>query len=297
MTAQRTSVRRAHLFVLAGAFCISFSALFVQGAAMDPAMIAFYRLLSGGMALLAFAIIRRDRIVPSFTMLKVFGLSGLFFAGDLVFWHESILRLGPGLATILANFQVFILAAHGMFFLGETLSWRHKIAMPLAIAGLLMIVEISPAKLPAHMITGMALCLGAAFFYSGYILSLRNSLMLQGHLSPVANMALVSFVSAGAIAVYCVSRGVSFAIPDVQTGACVAALGIFCQGVGWVLLSFGLPHLPTSRAGLLLLLQPTLSFIWDIVLCGRPTGTIGYLGAATAIFAIWLGVGESVKKK
>jgi len=284
------------MFVLAGAFFISFAALFVQGSAMDPAMVAFYRLVSGGIALLLFALFRHDRVVPSLAMLRVFGLAGLLFAGDLVLWHESILRLGPGLATIMGNSQVFILALYGVFFLGEKLSWRHMVAMPLAVAGLFMIIEINPTKLPAHMITGMALCLAAAFFYSGYLLSLRKSLMLQEHLSPVANMALVSFVSAGFIAVYCVGGGISFTIPDLQTGICVAALGIFCQGLGWVLLSFGLPHLPTSRAGLLLLTQPALSFIWDIVLCGRPTGAIGYLGAATAIFAIWLGVSSPAKK-
>lgn len=291
-----TSVRKAHLLVFAGAFCISFAALFVQGSAMDPSMVAFYRLLSGGVALFAFALIRRDRVMPSFAMLKVFGLAGLFFAGDLIVWHEAIIRLGPGLATIAANFQVFLLALHGTLFLGEKLSWRHKVAMPLAILGLFMIIEINPANLPDHMAVGLVLCLVAAFFYSSYILTLRKSLMLQEHLSPVANMALVSFVATGAIFVFCVTRGVSFVIPDMQTGLCVAGLGIFCQAVGWVLLSLGLPHLPPSRAGLIMLAQPALSFLWDILFCGRVTGAVGYFGAATAIFAIWLGVSGPMKK-
>jgi hypothetical protein len=39
-----------------------------------------------------------------------------------------------------------------------------------------------------------------------------------------------------------------------------------------------------------MLFQPTLTFIWDILLFGRPTGLMGYLGAALALFAISLGV-------
>lgn len=296
-TQQHTSTRKAHGMVFAGAFCISFAALFVQGAAMDPSMVAFYRLLSGGIALLAFALVRRDRVVPSAAMVKVLVPAGLFFALDLIVWHEGIVRIGPGLATITTNFQVFILALHGSIFLGEKLSFRHKVAMPLAIVGLFMILEVNPTKLPDHMAEGIALCLAAAFLYSGYILTLRKSLMLREHLSPVANMATISLMAAVAIAAFCVSRGISFEIPDLQTGLYVAALGIFCQGVGWVLLSLGLPYLPPSRAGLIMLAQPALSFLWDIVFCGRVTGPIGYLGATTAIFAIWLGVGGPAKNK
>ncbi|SBW00468.1 conserved membrane hypothetical protein [uncultured delta proteobacterium] len=290
------SVRKAHLFVVAGAFCISFAALFVRGAAMDPSMVAFYRQVSGGIALLLFALIRRDRLMPTLPMIRVFGLAALCLAGDLVLWHASIVRAGPGLATILCNFQVFFLALYSAFFLGETLSLRHKLAMLLAITGLFMLVEINPLRIPSAMGTGIALGLASGVFYTAYILSLRKSLLLRDHLSPVANMAMVCFITAVVIAAVCLAQGVSFAIPDVETALCVAGLGVFCQGIGWVLLSLGLPHLTPSRAGLIMLAQPALAFLWDILFCGRVTGMVGYLGAATAIFAIWLGVSGHVKK-
>ena len=40
-------------------------------------------------------------------------LSAIFFALDLWFWHRSILYVGAGLSTLLANFQVFIMMAAG----------------------------------------------------------------------------------------------------------------------------------------------------------------------------------------
>ena len=58
----------------------------------------------------------------------------------------------------------------------------------------------------------------------------------------------------------------------------------------WVLISSGLPGLAASRAGLLLLLQPTLAFVWDLVLFARPTSPIELLGAVMTLVAIYLGL-------
>jgi len=46
---------------------------------------------------------------------------------------------------------------------------------------------------------------------------------------------------------------------------------------------------PASRVGLILLLQPTLAFIWDVLIFARPFGTQEIAGAALAIAAIGLG--------
>ena len=35
-------------------------------------------------------------------------LAGMFFAADLIFWHQAIADVGAGLATVLGNLQVVI---------------------------------------------------------------------------------------------------------------------------------------------------------------------------------------------
>lgn len=292
-----SSSRKAHLFVFGGAFCISFAALFVKDAAIASSVSAFYRLAFGGVALLLAALVRGERLAPSRGALLVMIPAGLLFCADLVAWHASIVRIGPGPATIVANFQVFFMAAYGAFFLGEYISLRHKIAMPLAILGLCMILEANPANLPPQTAAGVGFGLATAVFYTAYILTVRQSRLTSERLEPVAGMAWISFFAATAAAAFCGAQGLSFAIPDVRTGLNLAVLGIFCQAFGWVLFSLGLPHLPPSRAGLIMLFQPALSFIWDIVLCGRVTGAVGYLGAVVAILAIRLGLGGPAKQK
>ena len=45
----------------------------------------------------------------------------------------------------------------------------------------------------------------------------------------------------------------------------------------------------TTEAGLALLLQPTLSFVWDVLFFARPMSAMELLGAAIALAAIYLG--------
>ena len=63
------------------------------------------------------------------------GLSGAVFSIDLFCWHLSIDYVGPGLATILGNCQVFILALAGRLLYKERL-------------GLAFILSPCPWRLP-----------------------------------------------------------------------------------------------------------------------------------------------------
>ncbi len=292
----RTPSGKGHLRVIGGSVCISFAALFVQGAPIDPSMVAFYRLLFGGLVLGAVAVWRRERLVPPRGVLWFMLAAGVFFAGDLIAWHACIVRLGPGLATIIGNFQVFFIALFGALFLKEPLSWRHKLAIPLALAGLTLLLEADPRSLPPQVAAGIAFGMVSASLYTGYILTLRQSQTERVRLPAIANMSLISLISAAATGLFCASFSISFAIPDARTGLTIAALGILCQALGWVLLSTGLPLMPASRAGLVMLIQPTLSFIWDILFCGRPTGLVGLTGAVVAIGAIGLGLASPKTK-
>jgi hypothetical protein len=49
-TFQLSPAGKGQLCVIGGSVCISFAALFVKGAPMDPSLVAFYRLLFGGAA-------------------------------------------------------------------------------------------------------------------------------------------------------------------------------------------------------------------------------------------------------
>lgn len=286
---------RALLQVLVGGLLISFSGVFVKLAQVGPSTSAFYRVFFGGFTLLVLALIRRESFVASRQIWTIVFLASLFFALDLEVWHRSIIYIGPGLATILSNFQVFILAFIGILFFGEKLSKRLVAALPTAFCGLWFLVGVDMDNLPEKTVLGIVLGLTTALCYASYILALRRSQNRPDKLPPMANMAVISLGTSLFSFLFTLFHGESFAIPTLVDGGYLLAYGILCQGIGWVLLSTSLPLLPPSIGGLLLLIQPTFSFIWDILFFQRPTGPFGLLGACLAIFAIWAGVSGQQK--
>ncbi|MEJ2161722.1 MAG: EamA family transporter, partial [Chromatiales bacterium] len=65
--------------------------------------------------------------------------------------------------------------------------------------------------------------------------------------------------------------------------------GVLSHGAGTLFITSSLPHVTTTQAGLALLLQPTLSFAWDILFFARSMKPVELSGAAIALFAIYLG--------
>jgi drug/metabolite transporter (DMT)-like permease len=111
---------------------------------VSPTVSGVYRTLIGGVVLLVIIFLRRESFWKGGFFFLIAVLLGFIFALDIYFWHKSIHFVGPGLATILANFQVFLLALFGVFVLGERLSTRTTLAIPMAFLGL----PPPPAMLP-----------------------------------------------------------------------------------------------------------------------------------------------------
>ncbi len=275
--------------VAVGAFLISFSPVFVKLADVGPAAAAFYRLLIGGIVLAAFALAgaRWKRME-----LKTFSLAcacGLIVALDLTVWHLSIQIIGPGLATILGNHQIFVLSAFGLLFLGERLTARLGLSIILAMFGLFLIFGLEWGESDARFKLGVVCGALTALLYATFLLVLRHVQSGSMAPEPVVTVAMLSIVGAFVLSAHVWIGSESFVVPNARTWMILAAYAIVCHVIGWVLISTGLPGLEASRAGLVLLLQPALAFVWDVVLFGRPTAVIEVLGAVMALTAIYLG--------
>jgi drug/metabolite transporter (DMT)-like permease len=277
---------RGLLLVLAGAAVISAAPLFVKIVDAGPSMIACYRMIWGSLTLLCLAWYRSERILPDRSLGIVIIWAALFFSLDLVAWHQSILYVGPGLATILTNFQIFFLAAYGVFFLKEKMSLRLKLAIPLVFAGLWLVLDVRLGDINLARCFGLLTGLLSAFFYTGFILGLRRARTCRNPLSPTANMGMISLCAVFFTGFCGLVSGEDLVIHGLEDNLLMVCSGVGVQALGWGLLSKGLPLLPATQGGLLLMLQPTLSFAWDVLLFDRPTSAVGYLGAAMTLAAI-----------
>ncbi|MBS3780884.1 MAG: DMT family transporter [Desulfovermiculus sp.] len=281
---------KAVIILTVGATLISFSAVFVKLAAVGPITAGFYRVLFGGFFLVLLAFIRgyfRELTRKSLYMAL---LCGVVFALDLTWWHKSIHGVGPGLATVLSNFQVFIMAAFGLVLFSERLTLRFILAVCLAMAGLFMLVSPGWNAFGPQWKWGVYYGLLTAVAYATYILLVRFLQTKKSFGAVVVNMALLSLATALIMGVQLNLAGESFVIPDKISLGALAAYGFFSQMVGWIFISTALPRVQVSVAGLVILLQPALAFIWDILFFARPTGLLEVIGAVLALTAIYLGV-------
>jgi len=281
--------RSSLMHLILGAFLISFSPVFAKLAGSATTAVGFYRMLFGllGLSLMFFG--RRDIAKGTLGGVLIASVSGLFFSLDIFFWHKSILHVGPGLSTLMANFQVFFLACLDIFIFRQKVSKKLGVAVILAITGLYLLVGQGWSDSDETFKLGVIYGLLTAVMYSGYIVTLRMTGSKKRYLDKRFSMFIVTGVSCVLLGITAFATGDSLAIADMETGVYLVLYGVLCQALGWVIIASALPKLKLTVSGLILLLQPTLAYVWDISFFGKQVSGSEMLGAALALFAIYLG--------
>ena len=272
-----------------GATLISFSPIFANLVSVLPTTIGFYRVFIGGTALAVFLVFTGRKLAFSRPVWLSLFAAAVFFALDLWFWHRSIVYIGPGLATLLANMQVFFMMGAGILFLGQRPTLRQLFAVPLAIVGLAMVVGLDWNSLSSDYQTGVVLGLLTAVSYAGYMLSMRRARLDAVHAVPVREVAVMSLLVAMMLAVTAIVEGESLIISTVSDISWLVAYGLLCHALGLMFIASSLSKVRATEIGIALLLQPALSFLWDIIFFDRPVSIVEGVGAVIALLAIFLG--------
>ena len=285
---------RLRLFI--GAALISLSPVWVRLSDVAPSVSGFYRVVFGSLALVIYLLVTRRGLHLSRRTWWLLIVASVFFALDLWFWHRSILFIGPGLATLLANFQVFIMMIAGIVLLRQVPSVMQMIAVPLALFGLAMIVGFDWSGLPQNYQLGVIFGLLTAVAYAGYMLSLREARVGSTFRVPTREVAVVSVLTVFAMGASVGIEGESFAIPGYSDLGWLVAYGVLSHCIGWLFIASSLSEVSTVETGLALLLQPTLSFVWDVMIFDRQMLATEFAGAGIALLAIYLGFRPSSKQ-
>jgi drug/metabolite transporter (DMT)-like permease len=281
--------RGAMLRMAAGAALISTTSIFVHWAHVPPTVSAFYRMFFGGLMLVALLLVRRQLRRIEWADLLWLLLPALAFCGDLMIWHRSIRDIGPGLATLVANFQVFIMAIAGVVFYRERLHWRFVVGVAMALFGLWLLVGVGWDSFTPQFRIGVYFGLLTGVAYAVYLLSLRQAQLHRTTLDPMRALCISSLLTAAMLALATLIENDSFTIPDTQSWAALIGLAFFGQVLGWLLIARAMPQLPASLVGLLLLLQPALSFVLDVILFSRQTSTLDWIGLGLSLLGIFVG--------
>ncbi|NQV86532.1 MAG: DMT family transporter [Woeseiaceae bacterium] len=279
-----------------GAALISLSPVWVRLVDVAPSTSGFYRVLIGGTALAIYLLATRRQLHLSKRAWWLLILASVFLALDLWFWHRSINYIGPGLSTLLANFQVFFMMIAGIVLLRQIPRPAQVVAVPLALLGLALIVGFDWATLPENYKLGVILGLLTAMAYACYLLTLHLIRETSTFRVPTREMAVISIMCAGILGLSVVAEGESLVIPSYEDLGWLIGYGVLSHCLGWLFIASSLSEVSAVEVGLALLLQPTLSFVWDVLFFGRPMTAIELAGAGIALIAIYLGSRPTLKQ-
>ena len=273
----------APLIALAGALTIAFSAILVHQAGVHPATAAVYRCAYAVpvLALLAWGEQRRYGARAAGQQ-RLALVAGVFFAADLIFWHQAIADVGAGLATVLGNLQVVVVPFVAWAVLAEAPGRRILAALPLTLIGVVLISgALEDGAYGAHPLRGVVFGALTGLAYGGFILILRHGNEdLRRPAGPLFDATWVAAVVSLAVAL---ALGVDDLAPAWPSAGWLVLLALSSQVLGWLLISVSLPRLPAALTSMLLTVQPVGSVLLGIVLLGEEPTLLQLCGAASIL--------------
>jgi drug/metabolite transporter (DMT)-like permease len=270
----------APVLALGGALTIAFSAILVHQANVHPATAAFYRCLYAVPVLGLLAVREDRRYGPRGEGQRRLALiAGLFFAADLIFWHQAIADVGAGLATVLGNLQVVFVPFGAWAVLSEVPSRRILAALPLTLIGVVLISgALEDGAYGAQPARGVLFGALTGLAYAGFILVLRHgSQDLRRPAGPLFDATWVAAIVALAVALVLAPGDIPPTWPSL---AWLVLLALSSQVVGWLLISTSLPRLPAALTSMILTVQPVGSVVLGILLLGEDPSVLQLCGAA-----------------
>jgi len=214
-------------------------------------------------------------------------LAGVFFAIDLVLFHQSILLMGAGLASVMSNLQVVIVVLAAWLIWGERPSPRQAAGIPVALLGILLISGLlDTSAFGSDPVTGSLLGILVAISYAAYLLLIRKGRDLSHAAGPVLD-ATIACAMTGALAGLLL--GDLELVPVLPGHAWLMLLAISGQVAGTVLVAIALPRLPAATTSLILLVQPVLAVLLAMLLLAETPSPLQLLGVGLVVGGVLLG--------
>jgi drug/metabolite transporter (DMT)-like permease len=273
-----------HLVALLGILSISFSAVFVRLAAVSPVTATFFRAAYALPLLVVLWTVqrRRDRRTRRERWLAF--ASGLVLAVDLDLWHESIVLIGAGLSTVIANTQVIFVAAAARVLYRERLSPLRWVLILVVLGGVALTSGLGRADAyGARPATGVVLGVLAGLSYSTFLLIFREANKTESRLGPLLDSTIGTAI--GALASTVIDPHFTL-LPPASAQLWLVLLAIGSQVIGWLLIGAALPKLPAVETSVLLVGQPVVTVIWGVLIFGEHLSRLQWTGAAVVVAGV-----------
>ncbi len=275
--------------LFAGAITIGFAPILVRWSQVGPDATAFWRLLLALPALWLWLTLDNQgpgeaRRPSSRADYQKLFLTGLFFAGDIGFWHWALSFTTVANATLLVNFAPVFVTLGSWWLFRQRASLIFILGMVTALLGATMLIGAS-FRLSLQYFWGDFLAVVAAIFYAGYLLSVKN---LRSEFSTPAIMFWAGIATTLTFLLVTLVSSENFLPFDLLGWLVLLGLAWLIHIGGQGLIAYALAHLPAPFSSVTLLVQPVTAAIFAWILLREGLGPWQAIGGTIVLAGIFV---------
>jgi drug/metabolite transporter (DMT)-like permease len=269
-----------------GAVAMGASPIFVRLADVGPFASAFWRMalaipfLWGWLKFEASRPGSNVRVLNASSDAKLIIWIGFLFAGDLFFWHLSILNTSIANATLLATTTPIAVAFGAWMFLKEKITPKIMTGVLSGIAGAGLLVGASATFAPENVLGDVSGLITAGFFGT-YFLSLAYA---RRSMSAAQVMFYPAIVTAGLLLIIALLLDDRLFPQSLQGWATLGALALISQIAGQGFAAYALGHLPAVFSSLVLFFEVLAAVLLAWLIFAEPV-SVWQLGGGMLILA------------
>jgi drug/metabolite transporter (DMT)-like permease len=279
-----------HILALAalvgGAMAMGISPVFVRYAEVGPFTSAFYRVFLALPALWLWARLEAGgadaKPDPGWTRAIV--LAGVFFAGNLFFWHLAIFNTSIANATLLATMAPVWVALFSGLFIGEPVTRLMIVGLGLCMAGAALLVG-SSAGLGHGRLIGDLYGVGTSLFFGLYFLAMRVARREAASGMILLRSTVVTTIILAAVAGFAENSWVPTAWSGV---AALLAMALISHTGGQGLLAYALGHLSAAFSSLVIFLEALCAAFFGWLLFNETLTLPQIAGGLAILLGIWI---------
>jgi drug/metabolite transporter (DMT)-like permease len=217
------------------------------------------------------------------TLLTSLALGAIGYAAQAALFFLALTRIDPGLTALVLYLYPALVTLAAVALGRDRLDWVRVGSLLLAFAGLVLVLFVGdPAKVDA---LGVALALGAALAYTGYILVSDTVL---GVVEPLRMSALVCTGAAASLATAAVVSGAVDFRFEAEGWLWLVAIAVVSTGLAIVLFFKGLGMVGASRASIISTVEPLVTVVLAFIVFGEQLAATQLAGGALVLSSVVL---------
>lgn len=269
-----------------GALAMGISPVFVRHSEVGPFASAFWRVALSLPVLALWSAMERPLpgAAPRSRPYGAVLLAGLFFTGDLIFWHLAIANTSIANATFFACLAPVWVAILSPITLGEKVSRNTLTGLAVCLLGAALLIFHSAGSGDSRLL-GDLYGIATSFFFGLYFLAARRA---RGSFAAGTMTLLSTLVTTLGLFAAALLSGEAFFPGTVSGIANLLALGIVSHAGGQGLLSIALGVLSASFSSLVIFVEAVAAALFAWAFAGERPDLVQVAGGILVLAGVYL---------